>query len=461
MCCTVCYFKNLHYGHKLLEINDEKELKMQKISIEDSSKDYTIVTDKINKLKEKIEKEISEIDKIYYNVNKEVSDSFAEKHKILIKEENNLKEKLQNEVTKVKEKLEIFLSETSRLIKISERINKGVKSLEKEEKSIVTNLSYISKINKSQKEMKLLSHELMKNLQISFNEKETNIAFKEYFFNGIQIPKNIKIKSLGSNSFEVLWEIDEINILNIDNNKLKYIVEIREEKSNSKFIKVYEGNNKNCLIDKLLKDTNYEIRICSIYNELIGPWSQIQKVKTLFVDSIILCESQRQEEFLKIIYEWSGFNNIELLYRGSRDGTTSDIFHKKCDKKGQTICLYKNDKDFIFGGYSSISWGTEGKYISAPDCFIFTLTNMHGIEPTKFINSNTDKSVYHSSNYGPCFGNYNDINITADYLKSGPYARFPTDYKDTTGKGKSLFTGNEDNSDDTLKIKEIEVFKIF
>ena len=210
MCCAICYFKNLHCGHELIEINDEKELEKQKISIEDSSKEYNLFTDKIIKIKEKIEKEIIEIDKTYYNAEKEVSYSFVKRHENLNKVENNLKEKLKNEVTKMKEKLENFLSETIRLIKISERINKWIKSWEKEEKSVFTNLSYVSQINKSQKEMKLFSLKLMKNLQIYFNEEQTNFEFKEYFFNGIQIPKNIKIKSLGSDSFEVFWEIDEI-----------------------------------------------------------------------------------------------------------------------------------------------------------------------------------------------------------------------------------------------------------
>ena len=38
-----------------------------------------------------------------------------------------MKEKLKNEVTKIKEKLEIYLSESKNEIKISERINKGIK----------------------------------------------------------------------------------------------------------------------------------------------------------------------------------------------------------------------------------------------------------------------------------------------------------------------------------------------
>ena len=51
---------------------------------------------------------MSKIDKLYDNVNKEVTNSFELKHKKLLTEENNLKEKLQLEVTKVKSKLENF-----------------------------------------------------------------------------------------------------------------------------------------------------------------------------------------------------------------------------------------------------------------------------------------------------------------------------------------------------------------
>lgn len=78
---------------------------------------------------------------------------------------------------------------------------------------------------------------------------------------------------------------------------------------------------------------------------------------------------------------------MELLYRVSRDGTTADVFHKKCDNKGPIICFYKNNKGNIFGGYSSISWTNSGNEKSAPDSFLFTLTNIHGIKPLKFDNS--------------------------------------------------------------------------
>ena len=49
---------------------------------------------------------------------------------------------------------------------------------------------------------------------------------------------------------------------------------------------------------------------------------------------------------------------MELLYRGNKDGMTAQNFHNKCDDKGRTICLCLNDKNNIFGGYSSIPWET-------------------------------------------------------------------------------------------------------
>ena len=36
---------------------------------------------------------------------------------------------------------------------------------------------------------------------------------------------------------------------------------------------------------------------------------------------------------------------MELLYRGARDGMSVDAFHNKCNNKGPTISLFKNEKD--------------------------------------------------------------------------------------------------------------------
>ena len=47
-----------------------------------------------------------------------------------------------------------------------------------------------------------------------------------------------------------------------------------------------------------------------------------------------------------------------LLFRGTKNGSSADIFYNKYDNQGPTLCLCKNEKNNIFAGYSSISWTT-------------------------------------------------------------------------------------------------------
>ena len=153
---------------------------------------------------------------------------------------------------------------------------------------------------------------------------------------------------------------------------------------------------------------------------------------------------------------------MELLYRGTRNGSTANIFHNKCDNKGPSLCLYQNDKNNIFGGFASISWTSDqsGNYFSAPESFLFTLTNIHGTKPEKFPNSEKNNSVIHYKDYGTLFGN-NDIYVRKDFMNQNTYSAFPSYYQDTLGKGKSIFTGNANNNITDFKVKEIEIYKIF
>ena len=57
-------------------------------------------------------------------------------------------------------------------------------------------LAYISKINKNDKEMNAFFNTLMRNIKISFEEKENRIKYNEYFFNGFPFPKEIEFKDI-------------------------------------------------------------------------------------------------------------------------------------------------------------------------------------------------------------------------------------------------------------------------
>ena len=59
----MCYFRNLHEGHKLIEIYGKEELlNKEKITIESS---FNEINQKANNLKNIIENEIEEINKLY------------------------------------------------------------------------------------------------------------------------------------------------------------------------------------------------------------------------------------------------------------------------------------------------------------------------------------------------------------------------------------------------------------
>ena len=39
--------------------------------------------------------------------------------------------------------------------------------------------------------------------------------------------------------------------------------------------------------------------------------------------------------------------NITLIYRATRDGFTSEAFHKTCDNKGATLIIIESKADYI------------------------------------------------------------------------------------------------------------------
>ena len=97
----------------MLELNDIDSLEKQNLTIEISTNEFNEILEKIIIVKNIIEKEINNINDLYEKTINDLTNSFLEKHDILIKEENNIKEKLQIEVTKTKENLENFLSEAN------------------------------------------------------------------------------------------------------------------------------------------------------------------------------------------------------------------------------------------------------------------------------------------------------------------------------------------------------------
>ena len=149
----------------------------------------------------------------------DLTKSYNQKHEILTKEENDLKEKLQIEVTKVKERFEKSLFNINNEITINEKINRGVKKLENGEKHKIKILAYVSKINKNKKGIDRLFQKFIKSLKFSYQENDNNIKYEEYYYNGSPIPYDIEYKDntfIGYNNIELSWKIDD----KINNDKI-------------------------------------------------------------------------------------------------------------------------------------------------------------------------------------------------------------------------------------------------
>jgi len=264
-------------------------------------------------------------------------------------------------------------------------------------------------------------------IELYIDEEPVTIDFKGNNIIGIKILTKVK------KSPEINFELKE-EIVND-----KEIIKILIDKISS-----LESENKSLKEDlKEIKEYIYEQKK-----------EKERKKKLKFVDSLIVKEDES-----KMICDWINPNvNIKtkLLYRVSRDGDGADIFHKYCDNKGPTITFAKISNGYRFGGYSGISWTSQGGWVKDKDAFLFSLNNK-----LKIMNNNTDTTVYHGSDCGPDFGNGSAELLLNDYYE------FLTRKKNFCNDSKSGFTfknkdlvGVETKGRYNFDVEDYEVYSI-
>jgi len=160
--------------------------------------------------------------------------------------------------------------------------------------------------------------------------------------------------------------------------------------------------------------------------------------------------------FFRIIQGWLGGTRLwDLRYRGTRDGFTSNDFHRCCDNIGATVTLIRAN-GYLFGGYTPLSWNTSSKYLNNSSSFLFTLTNSHGASPTHFSCTKSQHSTFCYSSYGPTFGGGHDLHISSNSnANTTSYSNFPDSYNDSIGYAKTTFAGAYN-----FTVSEIEVFRV-
>lgn len=177
----------------------------------------------------------------------------------------------------------------------------------------------------------------------------------------------------------------------------------------------------------------------------------IDPIPKLTSDSLIFQDTK----YLKLIKQWlteAGANTpvLEPIYRGSRDGFTAKDFHKKCDNKGPTVVLIQGGSGEVFGGYSPVSWTSNGAspYLPTDKSFLFSLDTEEKL-PVK----DEEYAVYSHSSCGPCWGSECDLVIGDHCNEGGNYSEPGYSYEGLIGRAHFAF-------DKEFIVKEIEVFAL-
>ena len=150
---------------------------------------------KIKDIKLRIEEEIKKINNSYKKIEDEITSAFKKKHEELNEKEKKLKLNLESKVKEIKDQLNQNLF-SSNLISCSYETNQ--EKLENyENNNIIKTLYYISEIDKINEKVKYFCQTKIRNINTSYNSNLDTLDHKDYYFNGIPIPKNIKFKPIG------------------------------------------------------------------------------------------------------------------------------------------------------------------------------------------------------------------------------------------------------------------------
>ena len=149
---------------------------------------------------------------------------------------------------------------------------------------------------------------------------------------------------------------------------------------------------------------------------------------------------------------------LNLIYRGSRDGLTSDSFHKKCDSNTPTISIILSNYGNIFGGYTEANWIDDGLiYSSKKDekAFLFSLSKQE-----KYPCKDTSTAIYGYKNCLLTYGRGYDINIVNDCYIQESTSNFPSSYSCSLFPQQSKISNAYLAGASKFKVIDIEVYHV-
>jgi hypothetical protein len=248
---------------------------------------------------------------------------------------------------------------------------------------------------------------------------------------------------------------------------IKSITELQQKQEDSLKDIQLKLNEMSKIKDDLMKTNEFKPNLSSFNQEedacLFGSikldacWLYINSFKS----SQILTDERQMSELIDLC-EFSPRDKWSLLYRATRDGFGSSVFHSRCDGHSNTLTIFKaKHSRFIFGGYTTVSWESPARYPwkSDANAFIFSLTNKDN-KPLKMkVDPNQDEyAIYCHFGFGPTFGD--DITIVNNantriysYSNLGFTYKHP-EYAYKTSEAQSFLSGSK-----YFQLDEIEIYQ--
>ena len=212
-------------------------------------------------------------------------------------------------------------------------------------------------------------------------------------------------------------------------------------------------------ISLLFSSINNSNQSCKLnrYNECYS------KLNIEYQSTIIKSDDQKSffdnEVIFKAKHIYSMIENKEKtsitltkIYDAIEKGDSANNFHLYCNNKGPTITLVEDEANNIFGGFTSLSWTSQGGSKNDKFAFLFSVSK------SKIISiEHPELAIYDNFNFGPTFGYGNDLRIFNNALSSSFNS---SSLKKSYGHSDKdideyFFTGSH-----FFKIKNYEVFEL-
>ena len=229
--------------------------------------------------------------------------------------------------------------------------------------------------------------------------------------NKIVLVEKNRLKLINPENKQVIFTLDnkDANILEVTCEKnLLTTIQSTEDKQligrvifmveNDKIIKVNGGN--------FIKNTYELLDLCK-YLEVQKEINEIldrESYTLLNPKQYSLITTDEDFKFFSNNINSNAKISYELLYKASIDGEAASVFHSLCDEKGASITVVKVLNGSKCGGFTPLSWKTEGCWQKDPSLrsFVCNLDNK-----TKFnLRENYSHALDFHNNKLSCFGGY-------------------------------------------------------